>query len=193
MLTSKDIITKRDNLSETITRNWDIIKSENVVFRGYKRNYDMKLVLDNILTLCKERIEVKLQSLALNLGFEDIDDLPEDNNYATIYAISELKEIHKQLGIVPTIDPEIIKKYGKKKMRKTQILSRAYITTLRNTIQIQINTLTVELENFNSSHSLKMVIVRKESLLQWTSLNRKLLHNRLKVSENFTAICLPCV
>ncbi len=67
MLTSKDIITKRDNLSETITRNWDIIKSENVVFRGYKRNYDMKLVLDNILTLCKERIEVKLQSLALNL------------------------------------------------------------------------------------------------------------------------------
>ena len=46
-------------------------------------------------------------------------------------------------------------KYGKKKMRKTQILSRAYITTLRNTIQIQINTLTVELENFNSSHSLK--------------------------------------
>lgn len=32
MLTSKDIITKRDNLSETITRNWDIIKSENVVF-----------------------------------------------------------------------------------------------------------------------------------------------------------------
>ena len=35
MLTSKDIITKRDNLSETITRNWDIIKSENVVFRGY--------------------------------------------------------------------------------------------------------------------------------------------------------------
>lgn len=193
MLTSKDIITKRDILSETITRNWDIIKSENVVFRGYKRNYDMKLVLDNILTLCKERIEVKLQSLALNLGFEDIDDLPEDNNYATIYAISELKEIHKQLGIVPTIDPEIIKKYGKKKMRKTQILSRAYITTLRNTIQIQINTLTVELENFNSSHSLKMVIVRKESLLQWTSLNRKLLHNRLKVSENFTAICLPCV
>lgn len=193
MLTSKDIITKRDTLSENITRNWDIIKSENVVFRGYKRNYDMKLVLDNILTLCKERIEVKLQSLALNLGFEDIDDLPEDNNYATIYAISELKEIHKQLGIVPTIDPEIIKKYGKKKMRKTQILSRAYITTLRNTIQIQINTLTVELENFNSSHSLKMVIVRKESLLQWTSLNRKLLHNRLKVSENFTAICLPCV
>ena len=68
MLTSKDIITKRDNLSETITRNWDIIKSENVVFRGYKRNYDMKLVLDNILTLFKERIEVKLQSLALNLG-----------------------------------------------------------------------------------------------------------------------------
>ena len=61
MLTSKDIITKRDNLSETITRNWDIIKSENVVFRGYKRNYYMKLVLDNILTLCKERIEVKLQ------------------------------------------------------------------------------------------------------------------------------------
>ena len=58
MLTSKDIITKRDNLSETITRNWDIIKSENVVFRGYKRNYDMKLVLDNILTLCKEIIEV---------------------------------------------------------------------------------------------------------------------------------------
>lgn len=155
MLTSKDIITKRDNLSETITRNWDIIKSENVIFRGYKRNYDMKLVLDNILTLCKERIEVKLQSLALNLGFEDINNLPEDNNYATIYAISELKEIHKQLGIVPTIDPEIIKKYGKKKMRKTQILSRAYITTLRNTIQIQINTLTVELENFNSSHSLK--------------------------------------
>lgn len=32
MLTSKDIITKRDTLSETITRNWDIIKSENVVF-----------------------------------------------------------------------------------------------------------------------------------------------------------------
>lgn len=78
----------------------------------------MKLVLDNILTLCKERIEVKLQSLALNLGFEDIDDLPEDNNYATIYAISELKEIHKQLGIVPTIDPEIIKNTVRRKCVK---------------------------------------------------------------------------
>lgn len=49
MTTSTEIIEKRDKLSADITRTWNIIKMENVVFRGFKRNYDMKVLLDSIL------------------------------------------------------------------------------------------------------------------------------------------------
>lgn len=154
-MTSTEIIDTRDKLSAEITKTWDIIKSENVVFRGYKRNYDLKSCLEKILDMCKDRIEVKLQSLALNLGLEDINDLPEGNNYPTIYEVSELKEIYKQLGLINTLDPAIIKKYGKKRMKKTEALTRGFVTNLRNNLSIRINALNKELEKYNAEHSLK--------------------------------------
>lgn len=149
------IIETRDNLSTSITRTWDIIKSENIVFRGYKRNYDMKKQLEAILDMCKKRIESKLQVMAINLGYDDINDLPKDNIYPTILELSELKEIDKHLMYIPTIDPAVIKKYGKKKMRKTEVLTRGFITNLRNNLAVRINALNKELEDYNNSHSLK--------------------------------------
>lgn len=153
--TANNIIKTRDNLSTSITRAWDIIKSENVVFRGYKRNYDMKKQLENILNMCKDRIESKLQAMAINLGYDDINDLPEGNIYPTILELSELKEIDKHLMYIPTLDPAVIKKYGKKKMRKTEVLTRGFITNLRSSLAIRINALNKELEDYNNSHSLK--------------------------------------
>lgn len=155
MTTSTEIIEKRDKLSADITRTWNIIKMENVVFRGFKRNYDMKVLLDSIFDKCKERIEIKLQSLALNLGFTDINDLPEDSIYPTIFAVGELKEIKKQLSHVPTLDPEIIKKVGKKRMKKTEVLTRGFVKNLSEALTIKINTLNKELLDYNAVHSLE--------------------------------------
>lgn len=152
---ANNIIDKRDNLSTEITRGWDIIKSENVVFRGYKRNYDMKKQLENIIDMCKERIEVKLQIMAINLGLDDVNDLPKDNIYPSILELSELKEIDRHLGYVPTLDPAIVKKYGKKKMKKTEVLTRGFISNLRGNLNIRINALNKELKDYNDNHSLK--------------------------------------
>lgn len=155
--TAIEIIDKRDKLSADITRGWNILKSENVVFRGYKRNYDMKKQLEEILDMCKERVESKLQAMAINLGFDDINDLPKGNIYPTIFEVGELKEIHRHLEYIPTLDPAVVKKYGKKKMKKTEVLTRGFITNLRNTLSIRINALNKELADHNATHTLKNI------------------------------------
>ena len=59
-ITANTAITTRDNLSKEITRNWGIIRSENLIDKSEKRNYDMKALLSLIEKLSKERIKMKL-------------------------------------------------------------------------------------------------------------------------------------
>ena len=47
-ITAIEAIALRDKLSRDISRMWDIISTENVADKNYKRNYDMKLILKKI-------------------------------------------------------------------------------------------------------------------------------------------------
>ena len=53
---STEIINNRKNLDKNIKNYWNIIYSENVVEKNYKRNYDMKAILNNIFNLANKRI-----------------------------------------------------------------------------------------------------------------------------------------
>lgn len=155
MTTSTDIITKRDNLSLEISKFWTILKTENVVSRRYKRHYDMHAVIKLIESLGKQRIEIKMQSLAINLGLDDVNDLPENSIFPVIYELSELNEMYMQLKYIPTLDEKLIAKYGKKNLKKTEVFSNTFITNYRNNLLLEINALKQKLDNFNAKAGLK--------------------------------------
>ena len=69
-ITAIEAIALRDKLSRDISRMWDIISTENVADKNYKRNYDMKLILKKIDELSKQRVEVKLQIQLINMGYK---------------------------------------------------------------------------------------------------------------------------
>ena len=152
--TSKEILSSRDKLSKDITRQWAIIRSENLIEKNGKRNYDMKELLNSIDTLSKKRIIDKLDSLAINLGIKDRKDFPKDNIYTIIYTLSEKNEMFVQLGLIPTLNPIIKLKKGKKKLDKTEELTSDFIGNLRNKLQLEINALKKKLEDYNNSATL---------------------------------------
>ena len=148
---STEIIAKRDKLSKDITRNWNIIMSENKVEKGYKRNYEMKELLSKIIDLGNERINVKLDSLCINLGFKNRSMLPKESIYPIIYKLSEKTELYTKLGMVDTINPDLKRKKGKDKLKYTEELTFDYIQNLRNKLQLEINELRKNLEDFNEN------------------------------------------
>ena len=54
-ITSKYIITRRKELSNEITKYWNIIKNENVIPTGAKRNFDLKALILDIQAKAEER------------------------------------------------------------------------------------------------------------------------------------------
>lgn len=152
--TSKEILSSRDKLSKDITRQWAIIRSENLIEKNGKRNYDMKELLNSIDAFGKKRIIDKLDSLAINLGIKDRKDFPKDNIYTIIYTLSEKNEMFVQLGLIPTLNPILKLKKGKKKLDKTEELTSDFISNLRNKLQLEINALKKKLEDYNNSATL---------------------------------------
>ncbi len=152
--TSTEILASRDKLSKDITHAWKIIKSENVIDKGYTRNYDMKALLNDIEKYANLRIIDKLDSLCINLGINDRKDFPENNIYHIIYTLSEKNEMYVQLGLIETINPKLKLKVGKKKLSKTEELTADFISKLRNKLQIEINALKKKLKDYNDSASL---------------------------------------
>lgn len=146
---STDIIKKRDDLSKTITRIWDILYSENKVENGYKRNYEMRNLLGKIIDLSHERIATKLDSLCINLGFTNRKMLPKESIFPIIYELSEKTELFVKLGKLPTIDPNIKRKKGKKKLAYNEEITFDYVQNYRNKLQIEINNLRKQLDDFN--------------------------------------------
>ena len=54
------IISGRDGLSLSITKYWNIIKSENLIDKRQKRNYDLKKVYKKICEMAEQRDIYKL-------------------------------------------------------------------------------------------------------------------------------------
>jgi hypothetical protein len=151
---STDIITNREKLNKDIMRYWGIIRTENVIDKNATRNYDLKSLLNAITDCANKRIETKLDSMAINLGFATRSDFPKDSIYPIIYTLSEKNEYFVQLGLIPTINPGLKTKLGKKKLYKTEELTADYINKLKNNLQLEINSLKKKLEDFNSKAEL---------------------------------------
>lgn len=152
--TSTEILASRDKLSKDITHTWGIIKSENVIDKGYTRNYNMKALLNDIEKYANLRIIDKLDSLCINLGITDRKNFPDKSIYHIIYTLSEKNEMYVQLGLIKTINPKLKLKVGKKKLDKSEELTADFISNLRNKLQIEINALKKKLKDYNDSAAL---------------------------------------
>lgn len=152
--TSTEILESRDKLSKQITNTWGIIKSENVIDKGYTRNYDMKGLLKDIENSANLRIIDKLDSLCINLGITNRKDFPNKSIYHIIYTLSEKNEMYVQLGLIKTINPKLKLKVGKNKLTKTEELTADYIAKLRDKLQIEINALKKKLKDYNATAQL---------------------------------------
>ena len=152
-ITSKYAKTRRDELSKEITKYWNIIKNENVISKEATRNFDLKVLLTKIEEMAEERILMKLYLQCINMGYKKFSELPTSNNYFTIFSLSEKSEQLFHLTKVRTIDPKIKRAKSKKGLNITEELTSAYITNLKNKLQLELNK---ELEDFNNSAELNI-------------------------------------
>ena len=163
-ITANTAITTRDNLSKEITRNWGIIRSENLIDKSEKRNYDMKALLSLIEKLSKERIKMKLYTQLINMGFTNVNELPSNSLYPIIFELSEKNEMFVQLGLIRTIDPKIKAKKGKKGISKTEELTFNFIKSKREKLQLEINDLKKKIADYNENAKLCITEKVAESL-----------------------------
>lgn len=155
-ITSKYIITRRKELSNEITKYWNIIKNENVIPTGAKRNFDLKaLILDN-QAKAEERILLKLYLQCINMGYKKFSELPITNNYLDIFTLSEKQEQLFHLSKIKTLDPKLKRAKGKKNLDKTEELTSAYISSLKAKLQLEINALNKKIEDFNNGAELNI-------------------------------------
>lgn len=153
-ITSKYAKNRRDELSKDITKYWTIIKNENIISKETIRNYDLKVLLTKIQEIAEERILMKLYLQCINMGYKKFSDLPAENNYYTIFSLSEKQEQLFHLGKIKTIDPKIKRAKGKKNLNISEELTSAYISNIKNKLQIEINKLNKDLEDFNDKAEL---------------------------------------
>lgn len=153
-ITSKYAKNRRDELSKDITKYWTIIKNENIISKETIRNYDLKVLLTKTQEMAEERILMKLYLQCINMGYKKFSDLPAENNYYTIFSLSEKQEQLFHLGKIKTIDPKIKRAKGKKNLNISEELTSAYISNIKNKLQIEINKLNKDLEDFNDKAEL---------------------------------------
>lgn len=155
-ITSKYIITRRKELSNEITKYWNIIKNENVIPTGAKRNFDLKALILDIQAKAEERILLKLYLQCINMGYKKFSELPITNNYLDIFTLSEKQEQLFHLSKVKTLDPKLKRAKGKKNLDKTEELTSAYISSLKAKLQLEINALNKKIEDFNNGAELNI-------------------------------------
>lgn len=144
------LIAKRDQLTADINKYWRIINTENVIKKGFSRNYDMKVLLEKIKELYEEHVVVKLRIQCVNMGMK-LKELSPDANVVNIYRLSAMKEYSIRLGIVNTINPTQKAKKGKRKLPVTEVLTHNYIKARQAECQLVINELDKKVKEFNSS------------------------------------------
>jgi hypothetical protein len=157
-MNSKDIIIARKKLDETITKYWHIIKTENVmsnkaVKMGIGSGLDLKELYNQITQMSETRIKLKLMLNAINNGtFTFNYEEEKKKHYYTIFAASEEKEkiAHWKDIIKKTIDPKEKARKGMKGTGKREIFSSAKITSLINSIQLNVNKFDTMIEEYNN-------------------------------------------
>ena len=148
---SSKIIDKRNNISREITNYWKIIKTENVVKKGYTRSYNLKQVFEAILKDAEKRINYKLMLQCINMGLHSLKELSSNNNYKNVFILSELEERKVQLGLIKTIDPAKKKAIGKHALKETEELTSDWIKERMKEIELSIIKYKSLIEKFNDS------------------------------------------
>ena len=151
---STEIIDLRKKLDKDIAYYWKIIASENVMKNGTTRQYDLKELLRLINDLSNQRIQAKLDSLIINLGFSKRSDLPANSIFPTIYELSEKNEQLVKLRILETIDPRVKRLKGKKGLKVNEEITADYKKKLMDELQLEINRLSKILYDFNEKAEL---------------------------------------
>jgi len=142
-------IEKRNNLSNTISQYWYFITKENLVPRSYKREHDLKVLFEEIKNIAEQRVITKMKLIAINMGFKSFKDLPVDCNQWDVFRLCELNELKVRLGKVPTLNPTLKAKKGKKALSKTEVLTSAWIKERIKELDLQILKLQTKLTKFN--------------------------------------------
>lgn len=153
-ITSKYIITKRKDLSNEITKYWNIIKNENVIDKGATRNFNLKVLLTKIQEKAEERILLKLYLQCINMGYKKFSELPATTNYLNIFTLCEKQEQLFHLNKLKTIDPKVKRAKGTNGMQVTEELTYAFVSALKNKLQLEINKLDKDISDFNDAAEL---------------------------------------
>lgn len=142
-------IEQRAKLSNDITKYWDIISKQNVIPKALKRSYDLKKLYAEIMCLADKRALVKLKLIAINMGYKKFKDLPTELNQYDVFKLCELQEIKVKLQRIPTINPIIKAKKGKKALNKTEELTSNWIKARIKEIDLKIIEIQDKLTTFN--------------------------------------------
>ena len=143
------IISGRDGLSLSITKYWNIIKSENLIDKRQKRNYDLKEVYKKICEMAEQRVIFKLKQQCFNMGMH-IKDLPTDANIINVFKLTELNERKVQLMKIRTLDPKLKAKKGKRNLTKTEVFTSDLIKKEIQNIDLAINEIKLKMDEFNN-------------------------------------------
>lgn len=157
---SKDIITKRDNLSKEITKYWSIIRQENIMSKkevkaGIGSGFDLKALYNTITQKANARIKTKLYLQAINMGYTNFNEFKTNTNYENIYLLNEKKEQLVQLGMIHTINPQYKSSKGKS-ITITETFTKQKIDMLKKEIQLDINNLEKKITDFNNTTELEI-------------------------------------
>lgn len=155
-ITSKYIITKRKELSNDITKYWNIIKNENVISKDAKRNFDLTKLLELIQEKAEERILLKLYLQCINMGYTSFKELPLTNNYMNIFTLCEKQEQLFHLNKIKTIDVKLKRLNGKKGLEVTEELTSSFISKMKNKLQLEINKISKDIDDFNNKAELNI-------------------------------------
>lgn len=149
------LIAKRDALSTEISKYWNIIRTENIVRKGYIRNYDVKALLTFIHNLSDERANIKLRILCANLGMP-YKNITLDCNQINVFKLSEITEYSVQLGMIDTINPTLKAKKGKKALSNTEVLTENYLKARIKECKLQIVELKKKMIEYNDATEIDM-------------------------------------
>lgn len=142
-------IEQRTKLSNEITKYWDIISKQNVIPKALKRSHDLKKLYAEINYLADQRALVKLKLIAINMGYKKFKDLPTELNQFDVFKLCELQEIKVKLQRIPTLNPVIKAKKGKKALNKTEELTSNWIKARIQEVDLKIIALQEKLTKFN--------------------------------------------
>lgn len=142
-------IENRDKLSNEISKYWNIISKQNIVPKALKRTHDLKKLYIEIMNLADQRALVKLKLIAINMGYKKFKDLPAELNQYDVFKLCELNEIKVKLQRIPTLNPILKAKKGKKALNKSEELTSNWIKARIQEIDLKIIKLQEKLTKFN--------------------------------------------